>query len=65
MNNTNTPTQQMLFPEMENNITHRKFQIKRFCEPCFGITMDIAEDEDPETTALEQLGYFVVPQAIV
>jgi hypothetical protein len=61
MNTQTSYTQPMLFPNMTEQQC-RKFQIRNFNEPSFGITIDIAEDADPETTALEHLGYFVVPE---
>lgn len=41
-----------------------RFQIKSIDDSSFGITLTIKEDEDPETLALEHLGYFVVPESV-
>lgn len=41
-----------------------RFQIKSLDDPTFGITLTVGEDEDPETLALEHLGYFVVPESV-
>lgn len=60
---TDTYIQTMLFPEMtttENEGT--KFQIKSTIDPYFGMHFVLNEDEDPDSKALEQLGYFVVPE---
>ena len=40
-----------------------KFQIKKFDDPEFKITLTAKENEDLDTIALEHLGYFVVPAA--
>lgn len=42
-----------------------KFQIKSFEDPTFGITLIVDDREDPETLALEHLGYFVVPETSI
>jgi hypothetical protein len=53
----------MLFPELtapENDTI--KFQIKSTIDPYFGMQFTLNENEDPDSKALEQLGYFVVPE---
>ena len=42
-----------------------KFQIKSFEDPTFGITIIVNDNEDPETLALEELGYFVVSETSI
>ena len=63
MNNTyDTYEQPMLFPNMSSINESQKYQIKNYNDPTFGITLSINEDQDPETLALESLGYFVVSE---
>lgn len=58
----NTYEQPMLFPNMSPVNGHQKYQIKNYNDPSFGITLNICDDQDPETLALESLGYFVVSE---
>jgi len=59
-----TDTQPMLFPDMEAcTDTKRNYQIKRTDDVLFGLRITVTGEEDPEILALEQLGYFVVPEA--
>ena len=63
-----TIDQPMLFPEMEiNEINSKKinYQIRNVKDPSFNLTINVAEDDDPETAALEQLGYFVLPETTI
>lgn len=60
--------QPMLFPDMEINESYSKqinYQIRNMEDPTFHLTINVAENEDPETTALEQLGYFVLPETTI
>ena len=62
----NTHTQPMLFPDMEAcTDIKRSYQIKRMDDTSFGLHLSVAGEEDPEILALEQLGYFVVPEASI
>ena len=58
--------QPSLFPELtdqdQKNKCYLRYQIKRIDDPLFGISLHVEGEEDPETVALEQLGYFVVPE---
>ena len=54
--------QPSLFPNILPESSTRKFQIKRFDDTQFNIVITATNDEDPETIALENLGYFVVPE---
>jgi len=67
MNTSDTMhTQPMLFPDMEAcNEIKRSYQIKRMDDASFGLQLSVTEEEDPEILALEQLGYFVVPEASI
>jgi len=62
MNNTEH-IQPMLFPDMNTN-TEKKYnyQIKRMDDSLFKMSLTVVGEEDPEIKALEQLGYFVVPE---
>ena len=67
MNTTDTTLiQATLFPDTEHSLenTHN-YQIKRTDNVEFGLHMTVTGDEDPETKALEQLGYFVVPETSI
>lgn len=58
--------QPMLFPNMQELINDkRSYQIKSYDDPMFRLTVQASEEEDPETLALEQLGYFVVPETSI
>ncbi len=61
----NTYEQPMLFPDMSPINGYQKYQIKNYDDPTFGITLNINEDQDPETLALESLGYFVVSENFI
>lgn len=61
----NTYEQPMLFPNMSPINGGQKYQIKNYDDPTFGITLNINGDQDPETLALESLGYFVVSEYCV
>ena len=62
MNNTNH-IQPMLFPDMNPNIESKyNYQIKRMDNSSFRMSLTVTGEEDPEILALEQLGYFVVPE---
>jgi hypothetical protein len=57
--------QPLLFKEMETRDYQnglQKYQIKCFDDPTFAVTFKANEDQDPEVLALENLGYFVVPE---
>jgi hypothetical protein len=61
----NQTTQLPLFPNMNINSskTEYKYQIKRFDDPEFKLTLVMSTtEENPEAVALEQLGYFVIPE---
>jgi hypothetical protein len=58
----NTYEQPMLFPNMNPIDGRQKYQIKNYEDPTFGVTLNVNEDQDPETLALESLGYFVVSE---
>jgi ssRNA-specific RNase YbeY (16S rRNA maturation enzyme) len=47
-------------PQPENN-----YQIRSFDDPTFSLSFALNEDEEPETRALEQLGYFIVSEATI
>lgn len=58
--------QPLLFPNMQENVSSkRSYQIKSIEDPLFKLSMVVPEEEDPETLALEQLGYFVVPEMAI
>jgi len=61
---TNTYYQPSLFSNWENDNknTSQKYQIKSVWDPTFAMTFEVKENEDPEITALENLGYFVLPE---
>ncbi len=62
MNNTDH-IQPMLFPDMNPNIESKhNYQIKRMDNSSFRMSLTVTGEEDPEILALEQLGYFVVPE---
>jgi len=62
MNNTDH-IQPMLFPDMNPNIESKhNYQIKRTDNSSFRMSLTVTGEEDPEILALEQLGYFVVPE---
>jgi hypothetical protein len=55
--------QPMLFSNMQSNeLDRRSYQIKSLDDPSFGVTLSVSGEDDPETLALEKLGYFVVPE---
>jgi hypothetical protein len=47
-------------PEPQNN-----YQIRSFVDPTFSVSFALNENEEPETQALEQLGYFIVSEAVI
>ena len=55
----------MTNPTAEETEHLTKFQIKSLDDSEFGITLLVNENEDPETKALEYLGYFVVPESSI
>lgn len=60
--------QPLLFAEMETGDYQnglQNYQIKSYDDPTFGVTFKANEDEDPEVLALENLGYFVVPETTI
>jgi hypothetical protein len=62
MNNTDH-IQPMLFPDMNPNTENKyNYQIKRMDNSSFRMSLTVTGEEDPEILALEQLGYFVVPE---
>lgn len=62
MNNTDH-IQPMLFPDMNPNTENKhNYQIKRIDNSSFRMSLTVTGEEDPEILALEQLGYFVVPE---
>lgn len=62
----NTTIQPMLFPDMEvSTDVKRSYQIKRMDDASFRLHLSVTGEEDPEILALEQLGYFVVPEASI
>jgi hypothetical protein len=55
--------QPLLFPNMQETLCNkRSYQIKNIDDPSFKLNISVAEEDDPETLALERLGYFVVPE---
>jgi hypothetical protein len=61
----NNEEQLTLFPEMEKNAqetTGYKYQIRSICDPNFAFSFNVKESEDPEIIALEQMGYFILPE---
>jgi hypothetical protein len=58
-----THIQPMLFPDMNPNAESKyNYQIKRMDNSSFRMSLTVTGEEDPEILALEQLGYFVVPE---
>ncbi len=61
----NNEEQLTLFPEMEKHAqetTGHKYQIRSICDPNFAFSFNVKESEDPEIVALEQMGYFILPE---
>ena len=60
-----TPNNQQLelFPQNSMSNTSLRYQIKRFDDDEFRITIETSKDnEDLESLALEKLGYFILPE---
>ena len=58
--------QPLLFPELQSNESLNegyRYQIKSMDDPAFGVSITLNGDEDPESIALEKLGYFVIPES--
>lgn len=60
MTNTSQP---FLFKDWQDTAAPvQKYQIKSTWDPSFAVTFEVAENEDPEIVALQNLGYFVLPE---
>ena len=57
-----TPTQSMIFPDLNSDTFKVNYQIKQVDDPSFKVNFSSNPNDNPEATALELLGYFIVPE---
>lgn len=56
-------TQPFLFPDMKPILEAKNnYQVRSVDDPSFSLSMNVSESEDPETKALDTLGYFIVAE---